>query len=141
MPICNRCLKNKPDEDFTWRWKVLGIKQKVCRDCRKREQDLWYKKHKQAHLENVRKNKTKNRIAARDFVWEYLLNHPCEMCGESDPIVLEFHHLYGKDKAISQLVAEGATVAKILSEIEKTQVLCCNCHRRITSNEKGWFKK
>jgi hypothetical protein len=141
MPICNRCLKNKSDEDFAWRWKVLGIKQKVCRECRKREQDLWYKKHKQARLENVRKNKSENRIVARDFVWKYLLNHPCDICGESDPTVLEFHHLYGKDKAISQLVAEGATVAKILREIEKTQVLYCNCHRRVTSNEKGWFKK
>lgn len=141
MPICYRCLKNKPDEEFAWRWKVLGIRQKVCRECRKQEQDLWYKMHKVEHLENVKRNKTENRIAARDFVWEHLLKHPCEICGESDPTVLEFHHLYGKDKAISQLVAEGATGERILKEIEKTQVLCCNCHRRITSKEQGWFRK
>ena len=141
MPICLRCYQNKLDEDFAWRWKLLGVRQKVCRECRKRENDLWYRKHKQEHLENVKTRKNENRIFARDFVWGYLTQHPCEICGEWDPTVLEFHHLYGKDKAISKMIAEGVTIEKIKIEIGKCQVLCCNCHRRITSKEQGWFRK
>ena len=89
----------------------------------------------------VRARKNVNRNSARDFVWDYLAAHPCEMCGEQDPTVLEFHHVYGKDKAISKMIAEGATVEKIEKEISKCQVLCCNCHRRITSRDQGWFRK
>ena len=141
LPACYRCLKNKPEEEFAWRWRLLGIRQKVYRKCRKRENDLWYRKHKEAHLENVRTRKNENSMSARDFVWDYLLEHPCVACGEADPIVLEFHHLFGKDKAISKLVAEGVSIEKLQAEISKCEVLCCNCHRRITSKEKGWFRK
>jgi hypothetical protein len=141
MPICIRCFKEKPEEEFAWRWKLLGIRQRVCRECRKRENDLWYRKHKQAHMEKVKARKNENRSSARDFVWDYLMAHPCEICGERDPTVLEFHQLYGKDKAISLMIAEGATIKKIEKEIAKCQVLCCNCHRRITSREQGWFRK
>jgi hypothetical protein len=141
MPVCYRCFKNKPEEDFAWRWKLLGIRQQVCRECRKIENDQWYQRHKEEHLENVRARKGENRNSARDFVWDYLSQHPCEICGEWDPTVLEFHHLYGKDKAVSKMIAEGISIEKIKEEISKCQVLCCNCHRRVTSKEQGWFRK
>ncbi len=141
MPVCRNCKKEKDEEDFAWRWQVLGIRQKVCRECRKRENDLWYRKHKSEHLEYVRLRKNENRMTARDYGWDYLSTHPCEQCGEIDPVVLEFHHLHGKDKASSQLASEGASIEKLIKEIAKCQVLCCNCHRRVTSKEWGWFRK
>jgi hypothetical protein len=50
-----------------------------------------------------------------------LAAHPCEIWWEWDPTDLEFHHLYGKDKAISKMIAEGATVEKLKSEIKSTR--------------------
>lgn len=93
MPAYYHCYVNKPEEEFALRWKLLGIRQKVCRECRKRVNDLWYRKHKEKHLQNVKTRKIENRMSAREFVWDYLFEHPCVVFGETDPIVLEFHHL------------------------------------------------
>ncbi len=66
--------------------------------------------------------------------------HPCVQCGESDPMVLEFHHLGGKEKEISFMITGGYPIAKIQAERDKCQVLCANCHRRKTVKERGWFR-
>jgi hypothetical protein len=70
---------------------------------------------------------------------EYLSIHPCSICGETDPRVLEFHHTGEKENEVSRLIGHGS-LKKLIEEIEKTMVLCANCHRRLTAEEKGWYK-
>jgi hypothetical protein len=70
----------------------------------------------------------------------YLLSHPCESCGESDPIALEFHHLHSKDTAISEMVTRITSIERLEEELKKTQVLGANCHIRMTAKERGWFR-
>ena len=65
--------------------------------------------------------------------WEYLLAHPCVDCGETDPVVLEFDHRSGKRAAISDLMRRHANWTTVLSEIEKCDVRCANCHKRRTA--------
>jgi hypothetical protein len=141
MKNCNRCGKYKPDEDFNWRYKALGIRHPTCRECQKEFRKDWYEgSAKEKHLENVHARKRRVRDEAREFVWQYLLTHPCENCGESDPVVLEFHHEGNKERAISEMVAGGYPIEKIMAEISKCTVLCSNCHRKLTMNERGWFR-
>ncbi len=83
---------------------------------------------------------TEYRENAREYVWNYLLTHPCVECGEPNPVVLEFHHISGKDKAIAVLTHSGATIARINEELAKCEVLCANCHRKLTAKERGWFR-
>ena len=104
---CSACKQNKNIEEFSWRFKALGVRQGTCRECRKGQVKKWYTEHKQEHLKNVHARKRRFRQEMRQYVWEYLLSHPCIECGESDPVVLEFHHRHGKDKAVSVLVAGG----------------------------------
>ena len=54
----------------------------------------------------------------------------CKKCGESRFFVLDFHHVNPKDKEenISRLIASGVP-KKIWAEIDKTEVLCRNCHQ------------
>ena len=141
MPVCNHCLKEKDPEEFNWRYKALGIRHPTCRECQKPFRKNWYEgSAKEKHLENVHERKRRVRDEAREYVWNYLLSHPCIQCGESNPVVLEFHHREGKDKAVSEMVAGGYPIHKIQAEINKCDVLCANCHRKLTHTERGWFR-
>jgi len=71
----------------------------------------------------------------RAFVCQYLSEHPCADCGESDVCVLEFDHVRGeKHGAISNMVRTGTSLETLKSEVEKCEVRCANCHRRKTRN-------
>jgi hypothetical protein len=70
----------------------------------------------------------------------YLRQHPCVDCRETDPVVLQFDHT-GNDKRanVSDLLTDRAWPA-VLSEIEKCDVVCANCHHRRTARRSGWRK-
>ena len=73
------------------------------------------------------------------MVLEYLLEHPCVDCGESNPIVLEFDHVRGKKyKAVSELMSWDYSLKTLKDEIAKCDVRCANCHRIKTAQERGW---
>lgn len=56
----------------------------------------------------------------------------CKVCGEKDPICLDYHHTDPKTKLfdICRAVCTGIAWDKIVLEIAKCEVLCANCHRR-----------
>jgi len=138
---CDHCKKFKDEEEFNWKFKSLGVRHKTCRECMKPFRKNWYEGDAHdRHLKNVKERKDAARLVAREYVWQYLSNHPCIECGESDPVVLEFHHRHEKDKPISVLTAAGYSIATIQAEIDKCDVLCANCHRRRTMKERGWFR-
>ena len=89
------------------------------------------------NIERVRLNNQRYRQTARDYVYEYLLSHPCSRCGESDPRVLEFHHEGNKEAEISRLMGRGASLDARTTEIAKCTALCANCHRKLDSDERG----
>jgi len=139
--ICNHCLQEKDEEEFNWRYKSLGVRNSTCRECAVEFNRKYYQgTFQEKHLEQVRDRKKAVREMAQDFVLDYLQEHPCEECGETDIRVLEFHHIGQKDKAIVTLVSGGYSVERIQEEIAKCQVLCANCHRKITVEERGWYR-
>lgn len=141
MKRCNSCLEWKEEEEFNWRYKSLGIRHPTCRECQKEFRKNWYEgSAKERHKENVHARKREVRDLARDYVLSYLLAHACIECGEKDPRVLEFHHRHGKDRSVSELVGGGYSIATIQAEIDKCDVLCANCHRKKTMDDRGWFR-
>lgn len=138
---CNHCGKWKSEEEFNWRYKSLGIRNKACKDCQHSFNKTYYGgEAKERHLQQVKERTKAAREAARDFVYQYLLSHPCEICRENDPRVLEFHHVGKKDMEITRMVTGGWSLKRIREEIDKCQVLCANCHRKVTVEERGWFR-
>ena len=72
------------------------------------------------------------REVAREYVLDYLSTHPCESCGESDIRVFKFHHVGEKSQTVSHMGGEGYSIRRLQKELERCQVLCANCHRKIT---------
>lgn len=139
--VCTKCFTEKPMEDFGWKSKVLNRRHAVCKPCTAKRSNSWYYANKAAHIENVMLHKEESRGKARQFIWDYLLEHPCTDCGEGDPVVLEFDHVRGKNNEVSKLVADGASIQRLKLEISLCEVRCSNCHRRKTAKERGWFSR
>lgn len=79
------------------------------------------------------------RESNRRYIFEYLLEHPCVDCGESNPLVLEFDHVRGKKRfSISSVMNSTYRIETIQKEIDKCEVRCANCHRRKTAQEWDW---
>lgn len=139
MKVCTRCKKEKPEEDFNFKYKNRGIRGSHCRDCSRLYVNKHYKEHRKYYLEKAKKRNYRLRSEASKFIWDFLSNHPCVDCGESDPIVLEFDHREDKISPVSRL-ARDASLEKIKFEINKCDVRCANCHRRRTAKSLRWHK-
>jgi hypothetical protein len=137
---CTKCGVVKPMEEFGWKDRPRGKRHAVCKECTAVRSSNWYYQNQDRQKENVKRNNQNYREVAREYVWKYLSTHPCTQCGESDPIVLEFHHKGNKDIEISRLIGRGASIEIIQAEIDKCVVLCSNCHRRLTALEQGWYR-
>lgn len=74
------------------------------------------------------------------FLRDYLREHPCVACGESDPVVLDFHHVGEKTAGVVQLAGRECALAVLEREIGACEVRCANCHRRHTIIEQSHFR-
>lgn len=139
MKICYTCKIEKPLSDFTKnRSKKDGL-HGSCRLCKNNHQKSWYRGASSEQKERVYKRNKSLRIDYAKKLFEYLKKNPCVMCGESNPIVLEFDHLRDKTSEISTMVRCSYSWERILEEIEKCQVLCANCHRIKTAHQQNWY--
>jgi len=71
-----------------------------------------YSTHPEYQKENSKKHMTEYRQNLREYALEYLSTHPCSMCGETDPVVLDFHHT--GDKVADVSVVIGTVLLSIL---------------------------
>ena len=67
------------------------------------------------------------------------MHSPGVDCWETDPLVLEFDHLAGKEFAVSAGM-RGRNWEAVLREIDKCEVVCANCHRRRTARRGGFVR-
>lgn len=73
----------------------------------------------------------------RKHLRKHLSSNPCVDCGESDIVVLDFDHVRGnKISSLADSVNKAWSLRKIDEEIEKCEIRCANCHRRITHNRR-----
>jgi len=94
------------------------------RACRRR----WYAENKESEKTHIKRRK----LEIRKWFWEYKARLKCIKCGEDHVSTIDFHHQIGKkEQAISKMVTDGYSIGKILTELEKCEVLCANCHRKI----------
>lgn len=106
---CKYCNQEKLETDFEISKKVNGkeYRRKKCKRCKQDTQ-------------NKRREKTK------EWLTEYKKTLTCSKCGIEDYRVIQFHHVDGKDRNVSEMLTYSITA--IENEIKKCIPLCANCH-------------
>ena len=56
---------------------------------------------------------------------------PCIVCGESEPIAIDFHHINPNEKEFTIGKHRGKNREWLSQEISKCVCLCANCHRKV----------
>lgn len=132
------------EEDHSQSYTVV----RKCSDCKKFKAIFSYRKNSSrrdglsSRCKECDNLKCKKRVAEiKNLVLEYLRVHGCVDCGEKDPVVLEFDHVYGeKDMAISKMIHHVKSINRIKNEISKCVVRCANCHRKKTALDFKYYR-
>jgi hypothetical protein len=137
---CTKCGEEKSVEEFRFSNKAANKRASWCKPCFAAHEKRAYEspERKKAILES---NQTRS-VRNRRFLWDFLSSHPCKVCGEPDPVVLEFNHLdpTKKTMAVTDMASGSYGVTRLKEEIEKCEVMCSNCHRRHTAQQGGWYQ-
>lgn len=99
----------------------------------------YYVQHSSEYKERAKKRVKETKRINTQKLAEYLNEHPCVDCGETDIIVLHFDHIKGEKKygIGDHMSLKWET---LLKEIEKCVVRCANCHMRRTAIQQNWTK-
>ena len=146
MKICSKCHLVKPESAYFVKDKVTGRLHAQCKACYKAHRQTYYAEHyakyKEAYRQRAKLLRLQQREEFRHNMLQYLSNKHCIECKESDVRVLELDHIDPKQKqfSISQAVRLGHKWNEVLTELEKCQVLCANCHKKRTAQQFNWYK-
>ena len=126
---CAGCKEEKPEGEFSWRYKSQGIRQSYCRACKRLSNQRWYQRHKEEQKERVARNTERYEGTARAFITA-AKDVPCTDCGGIfPPEAMDFDHVVdGKIANVSRL-ARSSNIRKVQEEIAKCEVVCACCHR------------
>ena len=119
--ICNCCKAEKPLSEFYKDGRRKDGKQTACKTCSKARS----KERVKAGLNSTRKKRA----------YINSLKTPCTNCGESDPVVIDFHHIDPSTKSFNLSKGMGKTHKAIAEEVKKCCCLCSNCHRRLHAGQ------
>ena len=154
--VCTKCgIEKELTEFYKDSSRVIGCRS-ACKQCESERESDWYNRNKDKINERRRelrkhnpekyneyhrkrranfteeqkrrqldaKNDYRQRVAS--FIQSE--KYPCIVCGEDDPVVLDWHHIDPATK--SDAVARCRTFPLAKAEIAKCTCLCANCHRR-----------
>lgn len=129
LKVCKNCSTEKPIEDFYaitvkrghYVWRGALTKCKVC--------VLALQKGRiQKPRPGYHNKYQRNRRETNKQLLNALKSKPCADCGvQYPPYVMDFDHL--KDKSFVISLMKNLSVAKLMAEAAKCDVVCSNCHR------------
>lgn len=118
MKKCKICGRVLPEEMFD-----EGRHQ--CKDCRKVYRKQRRKLHPEIHTaQSIRRQK-------RQGDWLLSLKKPCIICGEQEPVCIDFHHIDPSSKEFTIGKHRSRSKEWLTQEIAKCVCVCANCHRKI----------
>lgn len=115
---CKKCGKELPISDFD-----EGRHQ--CKECRRE----YRRQHRKEKPEIHRAQQTRRQKRVKD--WLYDMKKPCIICGESEPVCIDFHHKDPNEKEFTIGKHQSRSKEWLIKEINKCVCLCSNCHRKV----------
>jgi hypothetical protein len=114
-------------------FKVKGThgRQAYCVACQAAYRRQHYLANKQKYVEKAKRSAAARREMIRATIQKAKEGKRCADCGRVyPPWVLQFDHLDAADKeaAVANMAGRGVSVARVLSEIAKCEIVCANCH-------------
>jgi hypothetical protein len=141
MRKCIRCSEWKDKSGFNIRNREKGYLQSVCISCQQQDSRDRYLNDPEYVKERNRISRQKGKERARQVVYEHLTGSQCADCGETDIEVLTFDHVTGEKKYnIADMIQNALGAGNIKNEIEKTEVVCFNCHMKRERKRRGSFR-
>jgi hypothetical protein len=137
---CRVCDESKPLAEFPYRSLRRQTRQWICLLCQREYTNEWYSRNRKRQIAKAKVRSLHAESELKYRVREYLLDHPCVDCGQSDVAVLDFDHLRDKRANVSTLVRSGVSWDSLVDEIAKCEVRCANCHRRRTARNGGYYR-
>jgi hypothetical protein len=139
MKRCSKCETNKVLEEFHKNSRRKDGRQPYCKECSKSYYKTWQNQKPETRRRHA--DWKAERVAeSRNRIVEYLQDHACVDCNESDIRVLVFDHVRGiKVAGVAALVNRGAKWELIEEEISKCEVRCANHHAIVTAQRGGFW--
>lgn len=135
---CRTCKTWKPNSGFYYRDAERGLLEYDCIECLKSHRRNSYANHRETTRASNDDWTRRAVETAQEYVYNYLLAHPCADCGNNNILALTFDHVRGAKKgAVSEMVSVGRFIETIKAEIRKCDVVCFNCHMRRERTKRG----
>ena len=99
---------------------------------KRREYTTGWRARNQERARQYQKEYNKRRTASRRKIIDAAKAKPCKDCGQKYPYyVMDFDHVRGKKiDCVGHMLSQS--LARIVKEISKCDVVCSNCHRKRT---------
>src|SRR5262245_33982272 len=93
---CAGCGQEKPIDDFNYRVKARGLRQRYWRVCTRLQLRAHYEQNSPVYLRKARSRNDQVKRRNQENLLAYLARHPCVDCGEADVVCLQFDHVRGQ---------------------------------------------
>lgn len=131
---CSKCNEYKPISEFAKNKAKRAGCASECKECHRIIRKTYYKNNQKRESSRVRCRKKE----IQQWYQEYKSTLECIECGESHIATLDFHHRNPDEKEImlSRVAESGWGKTRILNEMNKCDVLCSNCHKKLHYKQK-----
>ena len=130
---CCTCNKEKFLGEFNFKNKKNNVLHCSCKECWKETRKKNYEKNKSVTFDRNHRNRTR----VKKWFEEFKTTLKCIKCDENHPACLDFHHRdpSTKEYTVSFMLGGTFSIESIKNEIEKCDILCANCHRKLHYDE------
>jgi len=131
--ICCTCNIEKNISAYSFKNIEKNVYHCSCKECCKETRKRNYEKNKKVTFDRNNRKRTN----LRKWFEEYKKTLSCIKCGENHPACLDFHHIDSttKEHTISLMIGGTYSIDTVMREIEKCDILCANCHRKLHYDE------